>query len=297
MALLFAAMLAMVATDVMAQRGGGGRPGGEGGRPGGGRGGPGGFGGGRGGPGGFGGFGGGGGLLGLLRVEEVRTEIEMAPDQEEAVGKIRSMGEDRPRIERPDVADFRNPSEEDRKKMEEWMAKLRKQREETEAKVKEQLEEVLFPEQMERLEQIEVQVMGIRALMDTRVAKELKLTDKQKEDLQKASDSSRDEMRSKMQEIFQSGDREGIREKMEAAQKEIEKKLLDVLTTEQKKDFDEMKGEPFEMPRPQFGGRGGRGGPGGGPGGFGGRGGRGGPGGGPGGGRGGRGGGRPPAEE
>lgn len=278
MALLFAAILAMVATDVMAQRGGGGRPGG--GRPGG-------F-GGPGGPGGFGGRGGFGGssLTGLLRVEAVQEEIELMPDQKEAVEKI---NESRPQTERPEGIDFRDRSEENRAKLEEWMEKARKEREEFEAKAREQLEEVLLPNQMERLEQIEVQLMGVRALMNDRVAKALKLTTAQKDDLQKTSDASREEMMSKMREIFSGGggDRDAMREKMQAAQKEAEDKLLAVLTSDQKKDFEAMKGEPFEMPeRGGFGGRG----PGG-PGGFGGRG----PGG-PGGGRGGRGGGRPPAE-
>ena len=155
------------------------------------------------------------------------------------------------------------------------------------AKIREQLEEVLLPEQMERLEQIEVQQMRAGALMNERVATELKLTAKQKEDLAKKAEEAREEVISKMRELFQGGDRENMREKMEEAQKDMETKLVSVLTSEQKKAFEDMKGEPFEMPAPQgrggFGGRGGAGGPGGGPGGRGGD-------------RGGRPGGRPAAE-
>ncbi|WP_372899018.1 hypothetical protein [Stieleria sp.] len=283
MALLFAAILAMVATDVMAQRGGGGRPGGGGGRPGGG-----GFRGGPGGPGGFGGRGG-GSILGLLQVKEVQEEIELMPDQEEAVKKV---AENRERVEFPRDFDRENrDSEENIAKMQAYM----KQVAEGEKKIREQLEEVLLPEQMERLEQIEVQQMRAGALMNERVATELKLTAKQKEELAKMAEEAREEMMSKMQELFQGGDRENMREKMVEAQKEMETKLVSVLTSEQKKEFEEMKGEPFEMPAPQGrGGFGGRGGDGGGPGG--GRGGRGGPGGDRGGDRGGRPGGRPAAE-
>lgn len=75
--LIAVAVLAFLATDVMAQPGGG-RPGG--GRPGGG------------GPGFGGGFGGGfrgtqslaQSAIGYLRVKEVQEEIELMPDQEEA---------------------------------------------------------------------------------------------------------------------------------------------------------------------------------------------------------------------
>ena len=98
-----------------------------------------------------------------------------------------------------------------------------------------------------------------------------------------------EKMREGMRELFTSGGgREGMREKIEKMRKDMEGDVLGVLTSDQKKKFEEMKGEKFEMPEGAFG-RGGRGG-------FGGRGGgeqggRGGRGGGEQGGRGGRGGG------
>ena len=307
--LVFAAILAFVATDVMAQRGG---PGGGGGRPGGGggfggqRGGSGG-GGFRGGPGGFRG-GGGGGMLGLLRNEQVREEIEVMPDQEDAIRKIQ---ENQPRPERPDF-DFRDRSEENRAKMEEWMKKMQKERQEQEKEVRMQLEEVLLPPQFERLNEIYIQSQGLAALLTDPVIKELEISTSQQAKLKEVQDKAREDMRTKIQEAMaaaresggEGGGRGGfeqIREVMTAYQKETEEKVLAVLDTEQKKDFEAMKGEKFEGLQQGFG-RGGRGGPGGG--GFGGRGGRGGPGGeggrggrgGRGGGRGGDGGGRPQAE-
>lgn len=65
------------------------------------------------------------------------------------------------------------------------------------------------------------------------------------------------------EELFQGGNREGIREKMQEMRKEAEGKVLAVLTGDQKKKFEEMKGEPFEMPqrtRTRGGGRRGGGG-------------------------------------
>ena len=289
--LIFAAVLALVATDVMAQRpGGGGGRGGRGGGPGGG---------GRGfGGGGFGGGfmrGGGGGLTGLLRNESVRDEIELMPDQEDAIRKIQ---EGMPRPERPSF-DFRDRSEENRAKMEEWMEKMRKQRQEAEAKVKEQLEEVLLPEQLERLTEIYIQSQGIAALQSADVIKELKISDSQVTEMKEVVEKSGQEMRAKMQEVFQGGFQEGgrekIREMMTNAQKEIEEKVLGTLTSEQKKGFEELKGEPFEGLQQGRGFGGGRGGPGGDRGGD--RGGRGGRGGDRGGDRGGRGGGRPEIDD
>ncbi|QDT09066.1 hypothetical protein [Stieleria marina] len=309
---LFAlALLAFIATDVMAQRGGG-RPGGDGGRQGGG-------GGGRGGPGGGGGFGGGGfgggrggggggdAVAGLLRIEEVREEIELMPDQEEALEKIAS---NRGNQERPNF-DFRNASEEERN---EFFEKMRKQRDEATAKARAQLEEILLPEQLDRLDQIALQQRGVGALMDEKVIKTLKISTAQTANLKKVGEGMQEKMMSRMADLRESGDREKMFEGMTKARdelkKEADKGMMDVLTADQKKQFEDMKGEPFEMPESarRGGGRGGAGGGGRGGAGGGGRGGAG--GGGRGGGadrggdRGGRGGGdrggrggRPAAEE
>ncbi|MEO1615288.1 MAG: hypothetical protein AAFV88_05525 [Planctomycetota bacterium] len=246
LALVFMAAMSLVASDVMAQRGGGGRRGGPGGGAGGMR-----AGGGMMGRGG----GGGGSILGLLAVEKVQEELELMPDQIDAIKKLSS---DRPQFERPEGFDPRDRSEENRAKMTEMMEKMRAQREEFEAKQTEKLDEVLFPEQMERLQQIQVQVMGVQALSNERVAKELKITTEQKEKLTEMGRTMREEMMAKVREMFSGGGGGDVREKIEELRKGAEEKVLDVLTPDQKKSFEEMKGEPFEMP--QMRGRGGPGG-------------------------------------
>jgi len=272
--LLSVALLAFMVTPAMAQQRG------QGGRGGAGGGGGGGF-GSRGGGSMFGGRGGGDMTQTLLRIEAIRTELEISPDQEEALTKMQEQG----RTERPS-GDFRNMSEEERT---EFFTKMRKQAEERNAKMKEQLEEVLFPEQLERLQEINIQLQGIAALRNEDVAKELKITEAQKKELEEVQAGMMEKMREGMRELFTSGGgREGMREKIEKMRKDMEGDVLGVLTSDQKKKFEEMKGEKFEMPEGAFG-RGGRGG-------FGGRGGgeqggRGGRGGGEQGGRGGRGGG------
>lgn len=263
--LLSVALLAFMVTDAVGQeQGRGGRGGGGfGGRTGG----------------GIGGGGRGDMTMTLLRLEPVRTELEISPDQEEALTKMSEQN----RQERPN-ADFRNMSEDERT---EFFAKMRKQAEERTAKMKEQLEEVLFPEQLERLEQINIQLQGVAALQNPEVAKKLNITEAQKKELEEVRDGLMEKMRESMREIFASGGRDGIREKIEKMRGDMEGEVLGVLNSDQKKKFEEMKGEPFEMPENAMrGGRGGQGGQGGGGrGGFGGR------GGGEQGGRGGRGGG------
>ena len=271
--LLSVALLAFMVTPAMAQQRGQGGQGGRGGAGGGGF-------GSRGGGGSmFGGRGGGDMTQTLLRIEAIRTELEISPDQEEALTKMQEQG----RTERPS-GDFRNMSEEERT---EFFTKMRKQAEERNAKMKEQLEEVLFPEQLERLQEINIQLQGIAALRNEDVAKELKITEAQKKELEEVQAGMMEKMREGMRELFTSGGgREGMREKIEKMREDMEGDVLGVLTSDQKKKFEEMKGEKFEMPEGAFG-RGGQGGQGG----QGGRGGFGGRGGGEQGGRGGRGGG------
>lgn len=227
---------------------GGGRPGGFGGRPGG-------FGGGPGGPGG----GGPGGALGgdptvmLLRSDQVREELEISPDQEEALQKLA----EQMRPSRPEGMDFRSMSEEERN---EFFQKMRSDAEKKTAEMKEKLEEVLFPEQTTRLEQIVLQVRGVQALNDPGIATELGITDDQTKELEEVRDSLREEMATKARQMFANrGEGGGPREAFAELRKDMETKILAVLTQEQRSKFEEMKGEKFDLPEGAMfgGGRGG----------------------------------------
>lgn len=272
--LLSLALCVCLASAVEAQRGGGGRGG-----QGGGRGGPGGQGGGRGGPGGFGGgFGRGGGfqiggameLMGLLRMEEVRDEVEMSSEVYDAVQEAM-----------PDMRSLFRAEEDER------AAKLK----EANTKAQEMLDEVLSPDHQKRLMGLLVQQNGARASINDLIAKEIGLDESGIEKVKKAMEKAGEEIREKFTAMRESGGQGGfdftkMREMMEESRKDSDKAIEKSLTSDQKKKLEALKGEKFEFPERQFG-RGGPGGAGGGRGGPGG--GRGGPGGG---GRGGAGGGR-----
>lgn len=216
---------------------------------------------------GGGGFGGGpggaggpmGGALGgdptamLLRLETVQEELEITPDQQEALKKLA----EQMRPTRPEGADFRSMSEEERG---EFFQKMREEAVKKAAEMKEKLEEVLFPEQTSRLEQIALQVRGVQALNDDDVATELGITDDQKKELEEVRDSMREEMGAKAREMFANrGEGDNPREAIAEFRKAMETKILAVLTDEQQTKFEEMKGEKFEMPESGMygGGRGG----------------------------------------
>lgn len=219
--------------------------------PGGGRGGPGGPGGGP----GFGGRGpGGGGTLGLLMIPQVREELDVTDEQME---KLRQKGEQLREQMRglfPDREALANLSDEERR------ARFEKAREESEKKVNAALKEVLVPAQIERLEQIELQQQGTRALLTDKVVKALKITPEQKTKLEKIGDEGREQMRGMFEGMRGLRDMPQdqrdkkmaeLREKGDQLRKESEKKAMAVLSDDQKTALGKMMGKPFEMPRPE----------------------------------------------
>ena len=161
-------------------------------------------------------------------------------------------GEDRP--------NFRDMSEEERTKA---FEEMRKRGEEQAKVVREKLGGILLPHQMERLEQISLQMQGTGALNNPEIAAKLGVTDEQKQKISDVLRANMETMRERMRDAFQGGDQAGAMEKMTALRKESEGKVLAVLNDDQRKKYEEMKGKPFEMPRGMFGRGRGPGGPGG----------------------------------
>jgi len=246
---LTVALVACTASMAFAQAGGGGRGGFGGGGFGGG-----GFGGGgRGGFGGFGGGGGGGGLM-LLFDENVRKDLGVTEDQMTKLQEAQQRSGEKMRELFQGLQDL---SQEERQAK---FADIQKEM----TKINDAIQkEVLLPKQIERLKQIGVQSRLNRgggtaeALVSDDIAKELNITDAQKEALKKASDEATAEMTEKINKL----------------RDEARQKILSVLTADQQAKLKKMTGESITFAPPQFGG-GGRGGFGGGPGGPGGAGGR-----------------------
>lgn len=212
---------------------------------------------GRGGFGGGFGFGGGGAGM-LLGSPQVQKELKLTDDQTAKIGEIQREafqgggGGNR--------GNFQNLSDEERQKLFEDM---RKRMEETNKK----LTEVLSADQNARLKQIQLWVGGVASLVrNEEAAKELKITDDQKEALKTIAEESG----KKQGEIFQGfrGANEEERTKLQAKaaelRKETDTECMAVLTDEQKAQFAKMRGEKFEFDMSQAfgGGRGRRGRPG-----------------------------------
>jgi Spy/CpxP family protein refolding chaperone len=194
---------------------------------------------GRGGPGGAGGPGGPRGMsMGqLLMADEVQKALKLTDEQKT---KIKAVFEDM----RKSFADRGGP---------ESFQKLR----ETTAK---KINDVLDDGQRKRLMGILIQVQGAGAVNDPAVAKELNITDEQKKKLEEARPSFRP-MREGGEAGGQNaarGSREEMQAKMEKAREQSNKMIMDILTPEQQKKLESLKGEKVDIDLSKLRGPGGQ---------------------------------------
>ncbi len=172
----------------------------------------------------------------LLASDKVQEELKITDDQKAQFTKITDKY-------KADIAQAR--TDQNREKG----AELRKAESEEMDKA---IPTILKPEQVTRLNQLEVQASGIRAFSKENVQTALKLTDDQKKSIKDSSE----ELTKDMQEMFQSagGDRTKmaeLRTKMEGMRKDAMDKVVNSLTADQKKEWTELTGAKFEFPAPQ----------------------------------------------
>lgn len=118
------------------------------------------------------------------------------------------------------------------------------------AETEKKLKEVLTEKQFERLNQVVWQLQGPAVLRNPALQARLKLTDAQKEQLEKIDT----EMQEQRRELFQAGRgeeaaREQAREKMEQLGNEARKKSMAVLTADQREALPKLMGDPIDFDR------------------------------------------------
>jgi Spy/CpxP family protein refolding chaperone len=189
------------------------------------------------GPGGGGGFGDFGGAS-LLRNEAVQKELELVDDQK---AKLTKLGEGM-RAEFTEMFQgMRDLSSEERR---EKFASIREKMTNVREKLQKDIDGILLPHQRDRLAQIQFQSQNrgrgtSGALSSDSVAEKLGITKEQQEKIAKLGTEIQEEMTKKIQEL----------------RLKAQEKLLEVLTPDQKAQWEKLAGEPFELPRSQFGRR------------------------------------------
>ncbi|MFT5302321.1 MAG: hypothetical protein ACI87E_002194 [Mariniblastus sp.] len=201
-------------------------------------------------------------MIALASIEAVQSEIDMLDDQVKELAALQEKlrGDRGTQTRRGQGGNSEDLSEEEiQKQREERRTQATDQAAEFAKKADEGLKDVLLDQQYARLREIYVQALGAAALQDETVAKELKITEKQKTAMQEASTKAREAAMEEFTKLRESGDREAMQEKFAEMRKESEAKVFGVLSAKQKSRFEKMKGEAFEMPAAARGGQRGRG--------------------------------------
>ncbi len=194
--------------------------------------------------GGFGGFGFGGGGGGganlkavLLTNKALQDELKIPDDMREKFAKFQEE-------QRAEMEKLRGLGTDD----EDQIARLKGQIKAIEARMA--LLKDLTPDQTKRIGQIERQMMGLGALSNEKIVKELKLTDEQREKIKGINE----ELNKDIRELFSGGGGGGgfggfnpeNQKKMTALRDEAMDKAEEALAPAQRKQWKEMLGEKFD---------------------------------------------------
>lgn len=207
----------------------------------------------------------------VLNNKDLQAELKVTDEQKE---KFKAVADKQAELGKKAGSIFKDAAG-DKDKLKEAFEESRKEREKLNEEVKAVVEATLTADQKKRLKQIERQTLGVRAFTNDEVVADLKLTDDQKSKVKGIVEEYGKDVR----ELggfggggggkggFKKGDFD--KEKLAENQKKREKlakatmaDIEDVLTADQKKQWQEMVGAPFDTAklRTGFGGFGGFGG-------------------------------------
>lgn len=193
----------------------------------------------------------------LLRNEKIQEELKLTEAQKQ---KIQTASEESREKMREMFSGLRDKSREERR---EAFEKMRGEMDAMRKKSEEQILSALTESQKERLQGIELQLQGPRALANPEVAKKLDIDELQQEEIKLALEEVRSKSQSQMRELFAgvrdgSVKREEMQKKMEELRAAGDKAVMEVLTKEQREKLESLKGAKVDIsPRDLFGGRGG----------------------------------------
>jgi hypothetical protein len=181
------------------------------------------------------------GPMSLVNREEVQKEIGITDDQKSKLADLRTSTTAK-------MGEVRTSANGDRQAMQEGMAKVN-------ADALKSLGDILKPEQMKRLRELEIQWTGKSIVVtDKQVQTDLGITDDQKTKLTEL----RAKEQAANQEAAQGGDRQAAMEARQKNAKIMEDEIDKVLTDAQKAKLADMGGKPMAKPAPpQRGGGGG----------------------------------------
>lgn len=125
------------------------------------------------------------------------------------------------------------------------------------AKAKEELAKILTADQMKRLDEINVQISGNRAIQQPAIQKALGLSEAQVKQINELQQKQQEAMRSLFEKVQnQEITREDMQASMQKNNKTMDDELAKILTADQAAKLKEMGGKPFKADPPPGGGGG-----------------------------------------
>ena len=180
----------------------------------------------------------------LLRNQKVQEDLKLDEKQTEAIKKT---FEELTAKRREMYAPIPGITPQERSKI---IAEASKELQKYTALQNKKLLDGLKAEQSKRLDQIVVQTQGTRALDDPKIAKELAISDEQKQKMAEA----RAKLAQDRQKLYadiraRKFDRTKYLEKLQEIAKTSDQKVLDVLSKEQQEQFEKMQGKKIDLGR------------------------------------------------
>jgi hypothetical protein len=175
----------------------------------------------------------------LLSNPGVKREIKLTDKQDNEIHKIVKEVFDKYQPE------FRKAGRDREKLMQIGMESTRETRE----SVRRALPDILKPEQLKRLNQIQIQVNGIASFKRPEVQKELKLTDRQLEEIAKIGAGLKQDIAGLVKDASSAPLRKmpGALRKAKELKESATHKAVERLTEEQRQTWKDMQGEKFDF--------------------------------------------------
>ena len=183
----------------------------------------------------------------LLKTEAVQKELDLNEEQTKSAGNLAAqMQSDAMEI----MSGLQDLNEEERKQE---LPNLMKMMSEKGKELQGKVDKLLNPKQTARMKELSLQRRGVAALQDDEIVGG-------PEDQRRAENATARRIRERrpkqQEEVMKAviaggggGGRQAIQGKMEAMRKELGDKALAVLTSEQRDQFEKMKGAKFDFPQ------------------------------------------------
>jgi Spy/CpxP family protein refolding chaperone len=175
----------------------------------------------------------------LLAIPGVKKEIKLTDKQDAQVKKIVQ------EVHAKYRPDFQKAGGDPQKLAKVGMASAQEVRE----RMHKELPDILKPEQLKRLDQIQIQANGILSFKRADVQKKLNLTDKQKQGIRQIGDQLKKDVADVLQDVRTAPLRKGpaAMGKIKDLKNAATRKALDTLDSEQQQTWKEMTGDKFEL--------------------------------------------------